>query len=288
MICTHSYGKANEAESHSRIEIIDDEELMPDQVKWTNKLKGARVLVIGGTSGLGFGVAEASVEHGVSKLIISSSSQKRLDDAVSKLKNSYISSSTEITAYQCDLADESKLSQNVQDLFSKVGELDHIIFTAGDSPLLTPFVDSDFESIKQAGMVRFFAPLLVGRYGYKNLVASPASSIVLTSGASSEKPIPGWTATSSYLSGLHGMMRGMAFDLKPIRVNLVIPGGVDTEMWNILDQESRGSVIEELERQTTTGRVGTVQNIVEAYLYCMKDHNVTGSTISTNGSRFLV
>jgi NAD(P)-dependent dehydrogenase (short-subunit alcohol dehydrogenase family) len=261
---------------------------MPDQLKWTNKLKGTRVLVIGGTSGLGFGVAEASVEHGVSKLIISSSSQKRLGEAVSKLKELYPSSNTVITAYQCNLADESKLSQNVQDLFSKVGILDHIIFTAGDAPLLTPFVNSDFESIKQAGMVRFFAPLLVGRYGHKNLVASPTSSIVLTSGVSSEKPIAGWTPTSAYLSGLHGMMRGMAFDLKPIRVNLVIPGGVDTEMWNILDDKSRESLVEELERQTTTGRVGTVHNIVEAYLYCMKDQNVTGSTISTNGGRLLV
>lgn len=156
--------------------------------------------------------------------------------------------------------------------------------SAGDTPLLTPFIDSDLESIKQAGMVRLFAPLLVGRYGYKNLAASPASSIVLNSGVSSVKSIPGWIATGAYLSGLHDMMRGTAFDLKSIRVNLVIPGGVDTEVWNILDQESRESVTEKLERQTTTGRVGTVHNIVEAYLYCMKDQNITGSWISTNGA----
>ncbi|KAH8688708.1 putative short-chain dehydrogenases/reductase [Talaromyces proteolyticus] len=261
---------------------------MQGELKWVNKLSGTRLLIIGGTSGIGFGVAEASVEHGVSSLILSSSSKNRLKEAIHKIKKSYPDSTTDITTYQCDLSNESKLSQNVQDLFSKVGIIDHIVFTAGDAPTLKPFAEVDFESIQQTGMVRFFAPLLVARYGYKNLSPSPKSSIILTSGVSSEKPIPGWTVTSSYLSGLHGMMRGLAFDLKPIRVNLVVPGGVDTEMWNILDPQSRATVIEELERQTTTGQIGTVESVVEAYLYCMKDYNLTGSTISTNGGRLLI
>lgn len=56
----------------------------------------------------------------------------------------------------------------------------------------------------------------------------------------------------------------MAFGPKPIRVNLVIPGGVDTEMWNILHQESQENAVEELERQPTTSHVGTVNNTDEA------------------------
>ncbi|KAL3457321.1 hypothetical protein BJX64DRAFT_295974 [Aspergillus heterothallicus] len=261
---------------------------MSGQQKYTNKLQGARVLIIGGTSGLGFGAAQALVEHHVSELILSSSSATRIEAAITKMRTLYPSSTTAITGHVCDLGNEANLPTNVKTLFSNIGTLDHIIFTAGDAPLLKPFLETPFDTIKAAGMVRFFAPLLVAQYGHKHLAPGPASSLTLTTGASSEKPIPGWTVTSSYLAGLHGMMRGLALDLKPIRVNLVSPGGVDTEMWDVLDAQAREGVVAELSRQTTTGRVGRVEDIVEAYLYCLRDWNLSGSVISSNGGRLLV
>lgn len=263
---------------------------MPNQHKYTNKLSGSRILIIGGTSGLGFGTAEAALEHGASELILSSSSPTRIEDAITKLKRLYPSSSASITGHACNLADEETLPANIKALFSKLGTLDHIIFTAGDAPLLTPFLETDFKTIKQAGMVRFFAPLLVAQIGHTHLAPGPRSSITLTAGVSGEKPIPGWTVTSAYLSGLQGMMRGLAFYLRPARVNLVSPGGVDTEMWDVLGagSEVRDGVVEELARATTTGAVGRVEDVAEAYLYCMRDSNLSGSVISSNGGRLLV
>jgi NAD(P)-dependent dehydrogenase (short-subunit alcohol dehydrogenase family) len=261
---------------------------MLDQLKYTNKLKEARVLIIGGTSGLGFGAAQALLEQNISQLILSSSSTTRIEAAIAKLHSLYPSTSAAISGYACNLADESNLPANVENLFSQIGTLDHIIFTAGDAPLLTPFLETPFDTIKAAGMVRFFAPLLIAQHAQKHLTPGPASSITLTSGVSGEKPIPGWTVTSSYLAGLQGMMRGLALDLKPTRVNLVSPGGVDTEMWDVLDGEARQGVVAELARQTTTGRVGRVKDIAEAYLYCLRDWNLSGSVISSNGGRLLV
>ncbi|CRG89044.1 hypothetical protein PISL3812_06079 [Talaromyces islandicus] len=261
---------------------------MSNAKKFVNKLHGRRVLIIGGTSGLGFAAAEASVEYGVSQIILSSSQESRVNHAIAKLKASYPHSQTEIIGYTCDLANESSLENNIKDLFSKVGTIDHIVFTAGDAPSLEPFVNTDFDTMKQIGMVRFFGPLLVARYGHTHLSPGPASSITLTTGVSGTKPIPGWTTTASYLSGLHGMTRSLALDLKPVRVNLVNPGAVNTEMWDILEPEVREHLIEELRKVTTTGRVGTVEDIAEAYLYCMRDQNLTGSVIHTNGGRLLL
>ncbi|KAJ0416412.1 hypothetical protein BJY00DRAFT_326326 [Aspergillus carlsbadensis] len=261
---------------------------MSDQLKFTNKLKGSRILIIGGTSGLGFGAAQALLEQNISELILSSSSPTRIEAAIAKLRSFYPSSSATITGYTCNLADEANLPANVENLFSQIGTLDHIIFTAGDAPLLAPFLETPFDKIKAAGMVRFFAPLLVAQYGHKHLAPGPASSITLSSGVSADKPIPDWTVTSAYLAGLQGMTRGLALDLKPIRVNLVSPGGVDTEMWDVLDGEAREGVVAELARQTTTGRVGRVEDIAEAYLYCLRDWNLSGSVISSNGGRMLV
>ncbi|KAL4886004.1 hypothetical protein BJY04DRAFT_213544 [Aspergillus karnatakaensis] len=261
---------------------------MPDQQKYTSKLQNTRVLIIGATSGLGYGCAEAVLEHGASELLLSSSSSTRLEATIAKLRSAYPSSTAVIKSFECNLADEANLDSNIQSLFSQVGVIDHIIFTAGDAPLLKPFLETEFLEIKQAGMVRFFAPLLVAKYGHVHLSPGPRSSITLTTGVSGEKPIPEWTVTSAYLSGLQGMMRGLALDLKPVRVNLVSPGGVDTEMWNVLGEEGKRGVVEELARATTTGRVGRVEDIVEAYLYAMRDGNLSGSVISSNGGRLLV
>ncbi|OAL34872.1 hypothetical protein AYO20_05832 [Fonsecaea nubica] len=261
---------------------------MTDQAKYINKLKGARVLIIGGTSGIGFGVAEAVIEHGAGKVIVSSSRESRVNDAVARLKASYPSSTASIEGYVCDVGELGTMEDNIKELFTKVGTLDHIVYSAGDNPPLRPLDTVDFAFIQRVGNIRFYGPLLVALHGHKNLVQSPQSSITITTGATSEKPWAGSTVVGSWLSGLHGMTRGLALDLKPLRVNLVSPGGIDTALWDYKSPEERKALIDELTRDTTVGVIGTVEDIAEAYIYCMRDHFVTGTMISSNGGRFLV
>jgi len=259
---------------------------MSDQTKYREKLKGDHVLVIGGSSGLGYAAAEAAHEHG-SRITISSSSQKRLDDAISALKKSYPSASSRVAGYPCNLADETTLENNVQELFKKVGSVDHVIFTAGDSLAQIPLQDATLAKIKQAGMVRFFAPIIVAKEAAKYLSPGPKSSITLTTGAVSERPIPGWAVVGAWAGGLHAMMRGLALDLKPVRVNLISPGTVDTEMWAGLSEETKKAIFADTEGVMTTGKIGKAADVAEAYMYCLRDQNLTGSVISTNGGVLL-
>jgi NAD(P)-dependent dehydrogenase (short-subunit alcohol dehydrogenase family) len=261
---------------------------MSDQMKFVSKLQGARVLIIGGTSGIGFAAAEASIEYGAAKVMLASSREMRVQNAIARLKKAYPSSKADMIGYVCNLGDEDTIESNIRDLFKQVGELDHIIYTAGDSPMSTPFLESDYAYIRKGGVIRFYGPILVARYGYKNLVRSPKSSLTLTSGATSEKPIEGYTATSAWLSSLHGMIRGLALDLRPVRVNLICPGAIDTEMWDVQQGDARAATIATLVKDTTVGVVGKPEDIAEAYIYCMKDHFVTGSIIDSNGGRFLI
>merc|ERR1712093_354969 len=100
-----------------------------------NKLAGKHVLVIGGTSGIGFSVAEASLESGARVTI--SSLQKSYPDG-------------KITGRTCDLSKDS-LEDDVSALFSKVGKVDHIIYTAGDSRAQMPLSSISLPSIIAAG-----------------------------------------------------------------------------------------------------------------------------------------
>lgn len=166
--------------------------------------------------------------------------------------------------------------------------MDHVVHTAGDSLAVKPVSDIDMESVKQAGLVRFFAPLFVGKYAPKYLTPGPKSTITITTGAVSERPMPNWTVVNSYATGLQGMVRGLALDLKPIRVNLVSPGAVDTELWKDMPADQKKGMFEALAQKTPVGSVGKIEDVAESYLYLMKDRNITGAMISTSGGHLLV
>ncbi|KAL8676790.1 MAG: hypothetical protein Q9186_006718 [Xanthomendoza sp. 1 TL-2023] len=260
---------------------------MSDPTNYTSKLSRARILIIGGTSGIGFAVAEASLEHGA-HVIISSSQESRVQTSIERLSTTCPSSKGRLSGHVCDLS-SSNMEENIKSLFSKIGQLDHIIFTAGDKLATIPIHEATLENVQQAGMVRFFAPLLVAKHGAKSLSPGPASSITLTTGTVSQKPIKGWSIVASYAAGAHGMIRNLALDLAPIRVNLVSPGAVETEMWNAMPKEQLQQFKEGIESKgTTTGKIGQPSDVAEAYLYSMKDRNCTGTVIDTNGGNLLV
>ncbi|PNS18049.1 hypothetical protein CAC42_4008 [Sphaceloma murrayae] len=263
---------------------------MSDSRKYTSKLEGKRILVIGGSSGIGYGVAEASLEYGA-HVAISSSSQSRIDTAVASLIESYPSAKPRISGYAYSMGDQASLEANIVSLLDKAtanAKLDHVVWTAGDQLAIAPLAELSLDSVIQAGMVRYFGPLMLGKHAPKYLSPGPASSITLTTGAVSEKPIAGWTAPGGFATALHGLNRGLALDLKPIRVNLVSPGAVDTGLWDTMTPEEKEKMMKYFGEKSTTGRVGQVVDVAEAFLYAMKDGNVTGSLISTNSGSLLI
>jgi NAD(P)-dependent dehydrogenase (short-subunit alcohol dehydrogenase family) len=127
---------------------------MSDQQKYTAKLHGTKVLIIGGSSGIGFAVAEASIEHGA-KVIISSSNEGRVQDAVKKLQSSYPSRKADISGVACNLKSE-EVEGNIVKLLERSGVVDHIVFTAGDGLATIPMEEYTLDMIREAGVYLFF------------------------------------------------------------------------------------------------------------------------------------
>lgn len=263
-----------------------------DQTKFSGKLAGTTVLITGGTSGLGFGLAEALLEQQppVAHIIVSSSNPSRVESALSRLRSSYpvATKTVKLDGVTCDLGNEEKLEENIKQLFdnlplddSKGEKLNHVIHSAGDKLATLPVADLTFAAAKQAGLVRFFAPLLIAKYMQPHLPSplTADTSLTLTGGGVAERPIANWTIIASYTAGLQGMTRSLAFDLKPVRVNLIQPGAVDTEIWG----DSRDWIRDHMAKSLATGRIGTPEDVVEGYLMCMKDGNLTGSIVKSDG-----
>ncbi|TVY39869.1 Short-chain dehydrogenase/reductase [Lachnellula occidentalis] len=249
-----------------------------------NKLAGKHVLVIGGTSGIGFAVTEAAIESNA-RVTISSSSSSRIEASLASLKKSYPDAT--VAGYPCDLS-KPTVEADLEALFKQVGKVDHIVVTAGDKLAVAPLQEATYESIITTGQVRFIAPILIAKVGSKYLNKGPESSIVFTTGSVSQRPIPNWSVVGSYAAGLHGLTRGLALDLKPIRVNLVSPGAVDTELWKDFSEEQKRGFFKEIEGKVPTGRVAKPEEVAECYLWLMKDSNATGVIADSNSGALLV
>lgn len=145
-------------------------------------------------------------------------------------------------------------------------KLDHVVFTAGDKLAITKLGNATLESIQKAGMVRFYAPLLVAKHAVKHLNPGPASSITLTTGSVSEKPNKDWTVVASYATALHGMIRNLALDLAPTRVNLIIPGAVMTPLWDRMPAGQIEGFMKIIKEECTTGGIGKPEDVAESHL----------------------
>ncbi|CEJ86920.1 hypothetical protein VHEMI04247 [[Torrubiella] hemipterigena] len=260
--------------------------------KYTNKLQNARVLVVGGSSGMGFAVAEAAVEHGAI-VTIASSTQAKLDKAVARLQEHAravnVSPDT-ITSAVVDLSKADTIDEQaikMLDVATKDGKLDHIVFSAGDSFTPKPLPEVSVQEYQQLMMVRAMAPMVIAKYVNKYMNVSTKSSITVTSGTVSWRPPRGWATIAAVGSMIEGLTRGLASDLRPVRVNCVTPGVIRTEMFDGMPAEHLPMIMDTMAKESILGTVGTPQEIAEAYLYCMKDSFATSIVIESSGGRLV-
>jgi NAD(P)-dependent dehydrogenase (short-subunit alcohol dehydrogenase family) len=240
-------------------------------------IAGQTVLIIGGSSGMGFAVAKLALAE-KANVIIASSSQDKVDGAVKRLKSD--SPSGNVSGYTVDLAGEDVEAQ-LENLFTqatKNGSLDHVVYTAGkgQSP---PLADVDLATAISVAQLPIFVPIFLGKIAPKFLSKGHTSSITFTSGAVAEKPVPGYSVLSSFVAGLNTFAKCLAVDLAPLRVNVVAPGATETEMWGpyadfMRDMSSKNSLL---------GKPAKPEDVAEAFVYLLKNVDATGSIVSTNG-----
>lgn len=263
---------------------------MASNLKYINKLKDHRVLVIGGSSGMGYAVAEAALEHGA-QVIISSHNQSKLDSAVTRLKEHAKSAGLEnpvISAKTCDLADPENIDGNVDALLkfaTEDGKLDHVVVTAGDPLNLQKLDTVTVEDMHQMSMVRVTAAIILAKHLPKYMNNSLRSSFTLTSGTMAWRPAPGWSVMLGVGSGTEALARGLAIDLKPVRVNCVLPGSVYTEALAGIPADRLEAILEKKRRDSITRTVGTPGEVAEAYLFFMKSTFATATTVRVDGGR---
>ncbi|KAH6638150.1 hypothetical protein C7974DRAFT_155223 [Boeremia exigua] len=260
-----------------------------------NRLKDARVFVFGGTSGIGYAVANMALSNGA-RVTISGSAQPKVDTKVKQLQALYPDLPAEnITGYACDLLDVANLESNLTALFEKATDggskkIDHIAFTAGDALSLPTVAKVTPETLLAGFTVRIVAASLVAKLltTGKYMPQSVNSSFTVTGGTNTHKPFPDWTFVATVGAAAEGLTRGLAVDLAPIRSNIVIPGAIQTELLQpLLDGMDEEAEAKWKRVASLSGTLGQPEEIAEAYGYLMKDKFANGSQVTSDGGRLL-
>ncbi|KAI5118568.1 hypothetical protein M0805_005859 [Coniferiporia weirii] len=247
-------------------------------------LAGKTVVVVGGSSGIGFGVAKAALLSRAAHVIIGSSAQTKVDEAVARLQAELSSLATSGgTAVEGKLTGhviDARNAESVKAFCAHVGSVDHFVWTSG-SPLLVGFPNIDLDQNRDAFDVNFWGPAIAAQ----NLQIKPGGSIILTTGSAQNSPPKSWSIMAGVLGATDALVRGLTVDLAPVRVNLVCPGVVKTELWGSLAPEAREKMYEDVARTLPVQHVAGPEEIAEAYLFLMKCSYITGQTIAVDGGR---
>ncbi|MCX5409669.1 SDR family oxidoreductase [Streptomyces sp. NBC_00335] len=238
----------------------------------TNTAHTQRVVVIGGTSGIGFAVAQAAATQG-SNVVVASSDRSRVDLAVKKLGGP-------AEGVLLDVADEAALAA----FFDRIGEFDHLVYTAGESLLLKPLAALAAEESRGFFERRFWGALLAAKYATPKL--RPGGSITFTSGAFATRPAPGTLLGASVTAAVEGLTRALALELAPLRVNAVRLGAIRTELWDSTVPEPE-AFLQAQGSGLPVQRVGTPEEAAAAYLYLLSNGYATGTVLTLDGGAAL-
>jgi NAD(P)-dependent dehydrogenase (short-subunit alcohol dehydrogenase family) len=235
------------------------------------KLDGSKVVVIGGASGIGFGVAQAALAAGA-EVVVGSSQTPRIEAAAEKLGHG-------AKGLTVDVKDEASVAA----FFEAAGPFDHLAFTAGDwGHMFGATGDLDVEASKARMEVRFWGAARAAKYAIRQIAKD--GSITLTGGMLAHRPMPGAPLTTASAHTTEGLAMGLARDLAPIRVNAVCLGLILSEQV----QAWGDNVIKGWTATLPLPRGGTVEEAAEAYLYRMRATYVTGQVVRVDGGGSLV
>jgi NAD(P)-dependent dehydrogenase (short-subunit alcohol dehydrogenase family) len=237
-------------------------------------LKDKRILILGGTSGIGLAVAQAAAAESAEVVVVSSNKAK-VDAAIALLR-------PRCAGFVADLSSEHAVAA----LFDEVGPFDHLAFTAGDTVWQRPLADIDMDDAKRFFDVRFWGSFAAAKHGAK-LIRS-GGSIVLTSSTVPRRPPIGFSIGASISSAVEAFARALAVELAPVRVNVVAPGIVRTPLWDRLPKDQREAFFAMRGATLPVGKVGDPAEIAEAYLFLMRSTFTTGQTLVIDGGMLLI
>jgi NAD(P)-dependent dehydrogenase (short-subunit alcohol dehydrogenase family) len=238
-------------------------------------LNACRVVVVGGSSGIGRGVAEALVERNADVVLVGRSREK-LENTSGALGG---------PPHVRIIAADASREEDVARMFVEVGSFDHLVVTGGVGTS-TPIASMNLNEARAIIENKLIAAVALAKHSCGKLRVG--GSITFSSGISKDRPTPGGSVVAAVAASLGGLARALALEMGPTRVNVVSPGWVDTPVWDSLAGEGKTAIWEQMAHRLPVGRIGTPADLALAYVFLMESEFTTGTTLHVDGGHALV
>ena len=235
---------------------------------------GQCVVIIGASGGIGEATAKAFAERGAAA-IITGRSKERLDQAAQRI-------GLPVQAAEVDATDRAALDA----FFATTGTIDHLVLAASPGAVgAGPIADLDESALRQAFDGKFFAHVKAIQAALPRLRAD--GSITIISAVTARAAFAGTVGFAAVNGAMETIVRPLAVELGPIRVNAVSPGVIDTHWWDGMPDDQRRAYFDTLAAVTPVRRVGRPEDVADAIVYLAGAGFVSGTVIECTGGAHL-
>ncbi|MGC4940359.1 SDR family oxidoreductase [Kribbella sp. DT2] len=235
-------------------------------------LENRTVLVVGRPSGIASATVQALAAAGAEVILAG----RTLDPV-----NTGTPETGSVRRAQVDLTDESSIAA----LAASLGKVDHVVSTAS-ARARGALTDLKPETIALSFATKVTGPILLAKHFAPLMPAD--GSFVFFSGQSAQKPMPGMLAVGATNGAVDVVVRSLAVEVAPIRVNAISPGTIDTGAYDGLGAEKKAAFFADRIGSSPAARIGTAEDIAAAVLFALTNSFVTGHTLPVDGGEALV
>ncbi|QYK70057.1 SDR family oxidoreductase [Paenibacillus sp. S02] len=235
-------------------------------------MQNKKIVIIGGSSGIGLETAKQVISLGA-EVVIASRSEDKLHKAKEML-------GPRAAIYVLDTSDE----QQVKSFFEKVGPYDHLIVSAAETSGGS-FLQLETDQARKLFENKFWGQYYAAKYGASQL--STKGSITLFSGVVAYKPMIGSSALGAVNAAVSNLGQTLALELAPIRVNVVSPGIIDTPSRSKMPENTRNQFYDTVAHKLPVKRVGLAEDVARGVIYLIQNQFVTGTVLHVDGGHIL-
>ncbi|RWC46656.1 MAG: SDR family oxidoreductase [Mesorhizobium sp.] len=226
-------------------------------------------VIVGGSSGIGLATARKLLGPGM-KVTITGRDEEKLKNAWKNLGGA-----ADKAAFDAGKPDE------VSRFFERLGPFDHLVLAASGGKGLGPFPTLDLADIGSGVDEKVKPQLSCLQAALPTL--SRSGSVTFISAVSAQLAVPGIAGIAAINGMLLTVVPILAMELKPLRINVVAPGVIDTPWWDFLAEEQKQAIFTDYAGKTPVGRIGRAEDVADAIAFLVCNGFMTGQVLTCDG-----
>lgn len=230
-------------------------------------------LVVGGTSGIGLATARHLHAQGATVHIVGRS-KDRLDRVAA--------SDPTLVGHQADGGSRDEMTAVAE----AIGTIDWLIITLSGSDGPGPIADLDLDMLRRAFDAKFWGHIATIQAVLPHLAAR--GSITLLGAITARASMAATAGIAAINGAVEALVKPLAVELAPIRVNGVSPGLVDTPWWSSMPDDARQAYFTQVEQALPARHIATADDIAQAVVLAATNPTITGTVIEADAGARLV